>query len=381
MGMSALDLVKKPSFGYYFIILAAALAALIHVICKPMLEGGNGQAEINPIVMAFLIYFISGIFITPLARKSSVISKIGRKDVMFMALIGIAEGAGLIAYFYGISATTAVKASIFSNSEIIFALVIAMLIFKERLHIKECIPFSMIIIGMMVIPIGNDLYQNHFSFGNIVTGDLMIVFSGLLYAIDITLCKYLGNKFDVKKTVQIISFVCAAITISIIALFQIPMNIELSQLPNILVMSILGTGMSTLFFLMGLKLIGAVRTVLLFSTSSIFGILFSGLILSEPITPVDIFSSMLVFAGIFLLRNKLAGTEENVIETEIISKTNTSYVVLAKKINPSHSMLSDTQQKIKNILFPNNIDNLEPKRYNYHNVELRQSNKPVIINI
>ena len=141
MGMSALDLVKKPSFGYYFIILAAALAALIHVICKPMLDGGNGQAEINPIVMAFLIYFISGIFITPLARKSSIISKIGRKDVMFMALIGIAEGAGLIAYFYGISATTAVKASIFSNSEIIFALVIAMLIFKERLHIKECIPF------------------------------------------------------------------------------------------------------------------------------------------------------------------------------------------------------------------------------------------------
>jgi uncharacterized membrane protein len=240
----------------------------------------------------------------------------------------------------------------------------------------------MIIIGMMIIPIGNDLYQNNFSFGNIVAGDLIIVFSGLLYAIDITLCKYLGEKFDVKKTVQIISFTCAAITISIIALFQIPMNIELSQLPNILIMSILGTGMSTLFFLMGLKLIGAVRTVLLFSTSSIFGILFSGLILSEPITPVDIFSSMLVFAGIFLLRNKLAGAKEKVIETEIVSKTNQPYVVLAKKINPlPYSIMSDTQQKIKNILFPNTMDNLEPKRYNYHNVELRRSNKPITINI
>ena len=270
MGMSALDLIRKSHYGYYFIILAAALAALIHVICKPMLEGGNNQIEINPIVMAFLIYFICGIFFTPLVKKSSTISKVTRKDVIFMMLIGAAEVSALITYFYGISTATAVNASIFSNSEIIFALVIAMLVFKERLQIKECIPFSMIIIGMMAIPIGNDLYQNNFSLGNIVTGDLLIIFSGLLYAVDITLCKYLGDKFDVKKTVQIISFTCAAITISIIALFQIPIDVELTQLPNILIMSIIGTGMSTLFFLMGLKLIGAVRTVLLYSTTSVF---------------------------------------------------------------------------------------------------------------
>ena len=357
MGMSTLDFVRKSHYGYYFIILAAALAALIHVICKPMLEGGNNQVEINPIVMAFLIYFILGIFITPLVKKSPIISKFARKDLIFMVLIGIAEGAGLITYFYGISTATAVNASIFSNSEIIFALVIAMLVFKERLQIKECIPFSMIIIGMMIIPIGTDLYQNNLSFGSLVTGDLLIVFSGLLYAIDITLCKYLGDKFDVKKTVQVISFTCAVITISIIVLFQIPMNVELSQLPNILIMSVIGTGMSTLFFLMGLKLIGAVRTVLLYSTTSVFGILFSGLILSEVITPVDIFSAVLVLAGIFLLRNKLAGTEKTVVETEIINKTNTVRVVLAKKTKllPSltKSIPDTTEEKIKNIIIPN----------------------------
>jgi drug/metabolite transporter (DMT)-like permease len=371
MGMSALDLIRKSHYGYYFIILAAALTALIHVICKPMLEVGNNQVEINPIVLAFLIYFICGIFFTPLVKKSSTISKITRRDVMFMMLIGAAEVSALITYFYGISTSTAVNASIFSNSEIIFALVIAMLVFKERLQIKECIPFSMIIIGMMAIPVGNNLYQNNFSLGNMVTGDLLIIFSGLLYAVDITLCKYLGKKFDVKRTVQIISFTCAAITISIIALFEIPMNVEITQLPNILVMAILGTGMSTLFFLMGLKLIGAVRTVMLYSTTSVFGVLFSGLILSETITLVDVFSSGLVIVGIVLLRNKLAGTE-NIPEIEIINKTNSTYVVFSKnpksipgltksipslpksipgltRIIPS----APTKEKIKNILFPN----------------------------
>ncbi|MEK6929985.1 MAG: DMT family transporter, partial [Thermoproteota archaeon] len=154
---------------------------------------------------------------------------------------------------------------------------------------------------------------------------------------------------------------CAAITISIIVLFQIPMDVELSQIPNILIMSLIGTGLSTVFFLMGLKLIGAVRTIMLYSTTSVFGILFSGLILSEVITPVDIFSTVLVLAGIFLLRNKLAGTEkgietERVIETEVVNKTNTSDVILAKKskILSSLTMPDNTsKEKIKNITSSN----------------------------
>jgi drug/metabolite transporter (DMT)-like permease len=270
--------------------------------------------EINPVVMAFLIYFIGGIFFTPLAKKTNAISKFGKKDWLFMGLIGIAEVSALITYFYGLSSATAVNASIFSNSEIIFALVIAMMVFKERLHIKECIPFSMIIVGMIALPIGNDLYQNNFNFGHMVTGDLLIILSGILYAIDITLCKYGGDKFDARRVTQIVSFVCAAVAISIIAVFQIPMNVDLAQLPGILVMSILGTGMSTLFFLMALKMIGTVRTVLLYSTTAVFGVIFSGLFLAETISTIDILSLVLVLSGIFLLRNRLAGKDEHEIE-------------------------------------------------------------------
>ncbi len=346
MGMSVLDIVRKSHYGYYFIIIAAALAALVHVLSKPMVEAGTSQVEINPIVMAFLVYFICGIFFTPLVKKSPEISKIGKRDIMFMVMIGIAECAALVTYFYGISTSTAVNASIFSNSEIIFALVIAMLVFKERLHIKECIPFSMIIIGMMIIPLGNDLYQNNFNLGSMVTGDLLIIFSGLLYAIDITLCKYLSDRFDVKKTVQIVSFICAAITISIIILFQIPIDIELAQVPNILIMSIAGTGMSTLFFLMGLKLIGAVRTVLLYSTTSIFGIIFSGIILSEIITYTDVISVVLVLSGIFLLRNRLAETENIVPKQRTSNNTHANHVSFTKKSKKVSNVSKWIQNKI-----------------------------------
>lgn len=305
---------KKSKYGYYLIIASAALSALIHVISKPMLESSESMVEINPVVMAFLIYFIGGIFFTPLARKTNAVSKFGKKDWMFMGLIGIAEVSALITYFYGLSSASAVNASIFSNSEIIFALVIAMMVFKERLHIKECIPFSMIVIGMIALPVGNDLYLNNFNLGHMVTGDLLIILSGVLYAIDITFCKYVGDKFDAKRVTQIVSFVCAAVAISIIVVFQIPMDVDISQLPGILVMSILGTGMSTLFFLMALKYIGTVRTVLLYSTTAVFGVIFSGIFLGESVTTIDIISLALVLSGIFFLRNKLAEKEEGEVE-------------------------------------------------------------------
>lgn len=313
---------KKSKYGYYLIILAAALSALIHVISKPMLENSENMLEINPIVLAFLIYFIAGIFFTPVAKKTHSISKFGKKDWMFMGLIGIAEVSALITYFYGLSTASAINASIFSNSEIIFALVIAMLVFKERLRIKESIPFTMIIIGMMVIPIGNDLFQNNFSLGHMVTGDLLVILSGVLYAVDITLCKYIGDRFDTKRVTQVLSFISAGVAVSLIAIFQIPMNVDLAQLPGIITLSIFGTGLSTLFFLMALKIIGTVRTVLLYSTTAVFGVIFSGLFLSETITATDIFSLGLVLAGIFLLRNKLAGKEseeENHVTTSNVT--------------------------------------------------------------
>jgi drug/metabolite transporter (DMT)-like permease len=350
MIIGKLSFKKSKKYGYYLIILSAALSAIIHVVSKPMLENSETVIEMNPVVMAFLIYFIGGIFFTPLAKKTSPISKFGKKDWAFMGAIGIAEVAALITYFYGLSTTTATNASIFSNSEIIFALVIAMLVFKERLHIKECIPFSMIVIGMIAIPIGGDLFQNGFNVSHMVTGDLLMILSGVLFAIDITLCKYLADKFDERRVTQIVSFVCAAVAISIIVIFQIPMDIDFAQLPGIVTVAILGTAMSTLFFLMALKIIGTVRTVLLYSTTAVFGVIFAGVFLAETITVMDIFSLALVLTGIFLLRNKLAGEDgpvkEKLYGKESIIGSIKHALVKRKKHTPKISISNKIENEV-----------------------------------
>lgn len=302
---------SKNTRGYYLVLVASAMYALIHVVAKPVLEVEEGQLMISPVVMAFMIYIMTGLFFTPLARKTRPISKTTRKDVAIMFLIGLAEVSALITYFFGLKETSAVNASIFSNGEIIFSLVIALIVFKEKLNNKEKIPFTMIIMGLMVIPVGNDLYENDMSIEGVVTGDILILLSGLLYAIDITLCKYVGDKYDSKRITQMVSYFCAGVALVIALALQIPFNVEAYHIPSLVVLAIFGTGISTLFFLIGLKLIGAVRTVLLYSTTSVFGIIFSALILSEAVGVIDIISSGIVLLGIFFLRNKLAEGESN----------------------------------------------------------------------
>lgn len=312
--------------GYYFILIAAALTALVHVLSKPLLEVNLNSSEISPVVMAFLIYLISGVFYTPISKKSKPINKLNRKHFFIILLIGIAEVSALITYLFGLKTTTAVNASIFSNGEIIFSLLIAMIIFKEKLHSREIFPFSLIIFGMMVIPIFSDLIQNGMKLDSLVTGDVLVIISGLFYAIDISLCKFVSEHVDSKRLAQLVSFICAGIALCFLLFLEIPLSIKPVEIPSVLFIAIAGPGLSTLFFLTGLKLIGAVRTILLYSTTSVFGIIFAGLFLSESITIMNIISVCMVSVGIFALRNKIAENEHEEIPSLQKNRRSTIYL-------------------------------------------------------
>jgi hypothetical protein len=74
--------------------------------------------------------------------------------------------------------------------------------------------------------------------------------------------------------------------------------------------------------------------VLLYSTTSVFGVVFAGIILFESITMVDILSLALVLGGIFFLRYRLV--EAKVVETKSTYMANNYptddvYMVLDRK--------------------------------------------------
>ena len=306
---------KKATIGYIIMIFSAAFTGLSNTFAKPLIDIEGYQAmEISPITLVAMIYLINALFFTPVAKNTTPVKSIGRRNLFFLVLIGIAEVSALMTYFFGLKESTAINTSIMSEGEMIFSLLIAITIMRERLRRKELTPFAMIIVGMVILPIGIDLHENGFMVSDLVFGDCLVLLAGLFYALDINLCKYLSKRIDPRRLLQIASLVSGVFALGMMVVFNVPFNVDWSQTPSIMLLSIVGTGLASLFFIIALKLIGAIRTLIIFSSSAAFGVIFSSIFLGEIITIANVVSIILVFSGIFLLRSRLA--EDDADETE-----------------------------------------------------------------
>jgi drug/metabolite transporter (DMT)-like permease len=210
-----------------------------------------------------------------------------------------------LVFSFGLQETSATNASILTNSETVFTILIGILICKECLTKKEIMPFALISVGAIFLPIGSDIYNQKFAFSEFVFGDILILISGFIYC----LCTFIAKRASTIKTtsvVQIMSFSGAAFIFIIMMIFQVDFAIELSNFSLLSFVGIAGIGGSVLFFVMAVRLIGAVRTILIFSSTTIFGILYSGLYLLEPINLFHVSSVALVVWGLHQLRYRLA---------------------------------------------------------------------------
>jgi drug/metabolite transporter (DMT)-like permease len=308
--MGKIKLRSPTTLGYLVVIIAATLEALRQILSKALLVPTDQiTTELNPITVSFFIFIINGLFFSSFTRKSGSIKKIRKKDLLFLTLIGIAESSALITYFFGLRDSTAINASVLNNGEIMFSILLALVIFRERLQKMERIPFSMIIIGMVVLPIGYDFYTNGITMSKLVFGDMLLLLAGFFWALDINMSNYVSDRISSQRITQIASFVAGLFALGLILAFQIPFEIDFAHMPTIAVIGIVSIGMSTALFITGLKLIGAVRTILIYSINSAFGVILSSVFLHETVSIASILSVSVAFLGLYLLRNRLANKE------------------------------------------------------------------------
>lgn len=294
----------KIAIGIALTLAAASMEALADVIPKPLMADTQ-ILPASPLLIVFLIYIVNGAIFTPFTVKSRPLSKFSIKPLYALTALGIVEVLSTIFFLYGLKDTSAINAAILGNSEILFGVIIAMIVLGERIKRKEILPFMLIGIGAILIPLGTDISEDGFM-TNFVVGDLMILISGLFLGIVMTMYKRMGDKFDSKRIIQYTSFVGAAVALGGILVMGIPFELDPNHLPTILVTGIIGIGMPVFFILIALRYIGAVRTILVFSTTTVFGVMFSNLLLGEIISMTNVGSIGVVIVGTYLLRKRLA---------------------------------------------------------------------------
>jgi drug/metabolite transporter (DMT)-like permease len=294
------------TLGFVVAILSAALSALPDVLTKPMVDPAtDGVVPTDPLVVVLIMYLMTGIFFTPLTKLQKSNVTIKKPSLLVLIIYGVALASSTLVFSFGLQETSATNASILTNSETVFTILIGILICKECLTKKEIMPFTLISVGAIFLPIGSDIYNQKFAFSEFVFGDILILISGFIYC----LCTFIAKRASTIKTtsvVQIMSFSGAAFIFIIMMIFQVDFAIELSNFSLLSFVGIAGIGGSVLFFVMAVRLIGAVRTILIFSSTTIFGILYSGLYLLEPINLFHVSSVALVVWGLHQLRYRLA---------------------------------------------------------------------------
>lgn len=284
---------KTLVIGYASAILASALFGSVPTIAKPIVS------NVNVLLLSALVYLIAALAFTPIAQRKT---SFARKDywILFTVAICGATVAPLL-YFLGLNQSTASDTSLLSNAEIAFTVLLALIFFKERLKPVGFVAVGLVLFGVTIITTNLQVTSSLFQ---INSGHLLILGSTALWALDNNLSRIISTRIDSARLVQLKYAIGGAIMLGIVFAMRIPFQISETQIPYLILLSILGFGGSLYFFVQSLKRIGTIRTIVIFSMSSVFGLGFAGIFLHEQISAFQIIAIVIMLTGIYLINRK-----------------------------------------------------------------------------
>lgn len=125
-----------------------------------------------------------------------------------------------------------------------------------------------------------------------------------LWALDNNLSRIISTKMDTARLVQLKSAIGGSILLGTVLILHVPLVINTSQIPYVILLSAVGFGGSLYFFLQSLKRIGTIRTIMIFSMASVFGLVFAAVFLHEQISPYQIIAIAIMLTGIYAINRK-----------------------------------------------------------------------------
>lgn len=285
---------KTEIFGYLSALLASVLFGSVPTIAKPVISG------INVLLLSSIAYLIAALVFTPISKKAKTI--LSKKDYIILLAISVCGAAAApYLYFLGLHQSSATDTSLLSNVEIMFTVLFGLLFFKERLRPVGFISVAFVLLGVVIITTN---LKFSVSILQLNAGHFFILGAMVLWALDNNLSRILATKMDTARLVQLKSAIGGVILLGTVLLLQVPLVISTSQIPYVLLLSAVGFGGSLYFFLQSLKRIGTIRTIMIFSTASVFGLVFASVFLHEQISLYQIAAIAIMLIGIYTINRK-----------------------------------------------------------------------------
>ena len=135
--------------------------------------------------------------------------------------------------------------------------------------------------------------------------DMLIIISMMFWAVDNNLSRILTKRYDIARIAQIKSAI-GGYLLFLVAFFgfKVPLAVSTGDIIPILLLGTIGFALSLYFFLQALKRINTVRTIMIFSLSTVVGLVAATIVLNEKIDQFQIIAAGMMIFGVCLLNRK-----------------------------------------------------------------------------
>jgi len=294
-------------WGYVGAISSALLFGMGATLNKIVL------AQVHPTVVAGLIYLFAGISLSlvrlsPLRNRIMLLlktptkteAKINMKDFVILGMV-VLSGSTIAPFLFlnGLNETTAINASLLQNTESLFTVLIAYLFLKEKAGRKDAVGILFLIVGVLFLTTNGEFFR--LTLTQSLYGNILIVAACLFWGIDNSLSRFLSKKEDIILITALKCLAGGTILLLLSLALRLEFQIPLFAFPYLITVGAFSIGFSILFFLLSLREIGAMRTGVIFSTSSLFGATFAFLILRENFSLIQLISGFVMLLGVYIL--------------------------------------------------------------------------------
>ena len=264
---------SETARGYLYAILGAICSGSVPTLTKVLLAN-NG-----PVVITGYAFLLSGLILL-LYRPRAKPSRSSLPYLLFMGIVGAA--AAPLMYTVGLNETTVVNASLLANGEVLFTTVIALSVFGERLGRAQATRGLFIVAGLVIVSTNFDL--TGFSFLQGFVGNMLVLGSTVGWAVENNLLVIATKKFDVSVLSKFRSLIGGVFVTAFVVVGGIPFDYAPREV-GVLVLLALAISGATVLFIAAIKRLGAIRMLLIWSSSTVFGAAFALVFLGEQISP------------------------------------------------------------------------------------------------
>lgn len=283
---------KKELFADGLLLLTALIWGSAFAVVKNTLD------SFPPAAIIAMRYAIATLLTAVAFRKH--LRGMTRGDVARGAMVGLLLSAAYIVQTIGLQFTTAGKNAFLTTVYVLLVPFGCRVLFGQRLRKANYFAAGLMLAGIGLLSLEGEI-------GGLNVGDALTLLCGALFAGHIIAVERCQRETDVYALIVLQFGFAALYALAYALLFERgqPLDFNAGSVGGLLYLAIFSTTIAMSLQNIGQSMAPASHSAILLSLESVFGALFSCLLLGEPMTPKILAGFAVIFAA--LMVNELAG--------------------------------------------------------------------------